>query len=368
MPKALKVFLVIIGVPVIVFVAMILIAWLIHVYTAGPVWLEWTLAIVGICLALAVVLYFAIALCLYYGVKVVLKYAALTGGAIVGGIIGLYFYIYLIRSLQGTQEGRNWMIILVIVGIVLAIALLLFIFRLLTGRDDPGGRNLDSALVYLLIIVLCGVGLGVVYGGDWLMYKVFNSGPVAEEKAHEAESKRQVNESDRKLKEQMAERLRAEEQVERIKKLIPDFASLPRRTQLANPPYLKGKLIVLAHTAEDKIAQLRTYSYLSDINAGSPEEVTTVVLLNCRKVRAGTFVVYSTLQTIYDLNNKRIPGFTQFCDLTIIDRTIPAVIYKKTFQGKPPGTDVSLSNSDKEVLGNEPVEEIKTFLSGLNRM
>jgi hypothetical protein len=261
--------------------------------------------------------------------------------------------------------------LLEIVGLIAVVAVLWLFYKLIdriffwvTGRDEVGTHAWDETIgraIILGVILLIG---GLAYGGYWVYsrvsYYAFNSGPIAEENARQTEAQRQAAQYEKKKKEDEEEKLRKEEQARRMKESIAEFSTLPRRTQPANPPYLKGKLVVLSQSDERGGMELAPLSYLKDVIAGSPEEVGTVILLNNRKLRAGTYQFFWT--TV-----RNVPGYTRVSDVTIVDRSIPAVIYKKTFSGKPPGAEVSVSPETKEVFGTKPDADIQAFLSGLER-
>ncbi|HET6977882.1 MAG TPA: hypothetical protein VFI24_16255 [Pyrinomonadaceae bacterium] len=165
---------------------------------------------------------------------------------------------------------------------------------------------------------------------------------------------------------------------------VDDFAHLPSRSQLAAQPYLKGKLFIVeirdkrnyvydfsgtgCRMSEDcrKDAGCTGSSYdkFSDVRARSIAEVVTTAVIECRKIKHGEFV-----QT--GLNSgEKIPGYDVSCNLTLVDRSIPAVVFKKTFTSEllmvEDQTSVSLSGT-KELVARTPTSEMDDFLLKLPR-
>jgi hypothetical protein len=68
---------------------------------------------------------------------------------------------------------------------------------------------------------------------------------------------------------------------------------------------------------------------------------------------------------------RTVPGYILNAEVTIIDHSIPAVIYRKTFKGEKPKSLLSDSNTifvnkgAREVLGEKPIDEIEKYLNGL---
>jgi hypothetical protein len=180
-----------------------------------------------------------------------------------------------------------------------------------------------------------------------------------------------------------AEKCRQEkEALTKLDARVDDFARLPAKNQIANLPYLKGKLFIVE--TRDK----RNYVYdfsgtgcrmskdcsadagckgidkFSDVRARSVEEVGTVALIECRKIKKGNFV-----QTGSN-SGEKIPGYDLSCNVTLVDRSIPAVIYKKKFDSEllmvEDSTSVSLSGP-KELVARTPTSEMDDFLIKLQR-
>jgi hypothetical protein len=187
-------------------------------------------------------------------------------------------------------------------------------------------------------------------------------------------------EKDRKEK---AERCLQEKQaLTKLDARVDDFARLPAKTQLITLPYLKGKLFIV----ETRDKQNYVYDFsgtgcrmskdcsgdagckgidkFSEVRARSIEEVGTVALIECRKIKKGTFVQTGSS------TGEKIPGYDLSCNVTLVDRSIPAVIYKKQFDSEllmvEDSTSVSLSGP-KELVARTPTSEMDEFLLKLQR-
>jgi hypothetical protein len=163
---------------------------------------------------------------------------------------------------------------------------------------------------------------------------------------------------------------------------VDDFARLPAKTQLVTVPYLKGKLFIVE--TRDKRNHVYDFSgtgcrmskdcsgdagckgidKFSEVRARSVEEVGTVALIECRKIKKGNFV-----QTGSN-SDEKIPGYDLSCNVTLVDRSIPAVVYRKKFDSEllmvEDSTSVSLSGP-KELVARTPTSEMDEFLLKLNR-
>jgi len=144
------------------------------------------------------------------------------------------------------------------------------------------------------------------------------------------------------------------------------FTKLPEKVQLTEEPYLKGKLVYLTQAGtywsfQNNLGNGDTrggiyQEKIKDLIAQSSDEVTTVVLKpECQSVRKGD----------YKIEGKTVPSFIEKCELTIIDTTIPAVIYRKKLEGKLDKEETVLDAN--EVVGRVYDEAIYTYLASLPR-
>jgi len=152
-------------------------------------------------------------------------------------------------------------------------------------------------------------------------------------------------------------RLKSENQ-RRLQENVSEYARLPGSSRMTGQPYINGKAIALSKDTEDKEYSLDggLLSEATTVVAESPEEVGTVVLVTRRRQKFATYTI---------TGSDHIPAYILFADLTIVDRSIPAVIYKKTFRGERPEEVVDVSRYETEIVGTDPSNKISEFLGKL---
>lgn len=173
------------------------------------------------------------------------------------------------------------------------------------------------------------------------------------------------------------------EGLKQLDAMTAEFAKPVKKTELADEPYLKGKVLVLdardsgAYRSRDEsncrassecerddshCSRGVNFDRLSEVRARSAEEAQTIALVSCRKTPSGYY------SEIAGDPNKKTPSFDQVCEVILIDRSIPAVIYKKTFKSESRSvlTGQPLPN-EKEIVASVPTEDIDAFLNKLPR-
>jgi len=160
-------------------------------------------------------------------------------------------------------------------------------------------------------------------------------------------------------KERQARRQQDKEAAAKLRAAASDLANLPDKTQLTDEPYIKGKLAIVRKDNDRSF-----YMYDPDISsygdtyARTPEEVQTVVLRVCQRTQKG---VYRTQEN----PPRELPAFATNCDLTIVDRTIPAVVFKRRFEAKLREESVATANTQQ--VEAHAGYEIDEFLKSLPR-
>ena len=192
------------------------------------------------------------------------------------------------------------------------------------NRNRGGNRDMQSNVKNLLLIAL--IWLAVVLGCSQA--------------------------DDRKLKE-------FKEAQRKLNAAATELAKLPAKEQLTSEPYLKGKVVMVRqyqgrafHTREFDVGQF------GEAAAKTPEEVQTVVVVSCLRTERG---FYRTNEN----PPRDLPAFSHDCDLTLIDRTIPAVIFKKRFEAKIREEAGATANTKEVEAYSE--HEITDFLKSLPR-
>jgi hypothetical protein len=141
---------------------------------------------------------------------------------------------------------------------------------------------------------------------------------------------------------------------------VSDLTHIPSKVQLANEPYIHGKIAVFqalekkaAYESGVYLMQPLYYREMQENYAAKPDEVGTVALVNCMTTQKG---VYKSDE------GKEYPAMVEDCDLTMIDRSKEAVICKKQFETTPSDERRAIGNS---VSKQSSQSEIAAFLKGL---
>lgn len=138
---------------------------------------------------------------------------------------------------------------------------------------------------------------------------------------------------------------------------IKELTKLPKKTQLTKEPYINGLAVAY------RLGEFAEGEYVLDDDfiptgkmAYEESEVGTIILLKEKSEWIGDYALKG---------KKPVPGFVLYKEVIIIDRSIPAVIYRKTFKGEPPPKTAMVSDNDLVVDGESPDAKVKEFLNGL---
>jgi len=147
---------------------------------------------------------------------------------------------------------------------------------------------------------------------------------------------------------------------------VSDLTKIPTRVEVAAEPYIKGKIAVFqvledkgkyVRVKKDKIYYMQSsyFRNLEEIYAAAPEEVGTVALVDCRTLQKGVYITE---------DGREMPAEVEDCELTLINRSISAVIFKKKFEKEPDDKQRVYANS---VGRQTPLQDISQFLKNLPR-
>lgn len=136
-----------------------------------------------------------------------------------------------------------------------------------------------------------------------------------------------------------------------------NLAKKPGKVELAQEPFLKGKVVMLGST-DGREPGYQAGPALAGLEAETPEEVGTVILNECRSTQKG---VYRTT----DAPPRELPAIAIDCELSLIDRADQKIYFFKLFQGKL-SDEASVSQVSNSVARG-PEQEINAFLAGLPR-
>ena len=155
----------------------------------------------------------------------------------------------------------------------------------------------------------------------------------------------------------------AQQDLDRLQARLEEFSQVPPREQLTDQPYIKGRVLVVTRKPDVPFLQMtqEPYYYLSDrateLLAQTPEQVGTVVVMNYSKEQAGSYKLVE--------GSGSVSAYREVCELTFIDRSIPAVIHRKTFRGPEPGSATSISHYQTEVLTPVDLTEMRNYIMKL---
>ena len=164
-----------------------------------------------------------------------------------------------------------------------------------------------------------------------------------------------------------SERYAAEEKFGPINKKmmasVGDLTAVPAKTELVAEPYVKGKIAVFqamgskGSAAKDNtyFSQIGYFRELEEFYATTPEEVGTVALMHCKTTQKG---VYKTD------DGKEFPAEAEDCELTMVDRSKAAVVFKRMFEKAPSRERKAYGNS---MTRESAQTEVLQFLKGLPR-
>lgn len=151
-----------------------------------------------------------------------------------------------------------------------------------------------------------------------------------------------------------------------------DLMKLDLPVKLAGEPYRKGKFLIVreapftkSQTEESqKVAMFVTpsdYDLPKEDFARSYEEAETIFRIACSK---GAKLAYYVPKD-KDLLQQKFPAYSVNCRLSLIDKTIPAIIAQQDLIGTDILENQTFFPNDKEVRAREPVEKIKAFIKQL---
>jgi hypothetical protein len=140
-----------------------------------------------------------------------------------------------------------------------------------------------------------------------------------------------------------------------------EFSRIPETKKLTQKPYINGKIRILAK--EPQVPGYRGYDLKINEErlAKTPEEVGTVVLLDFKRNK---FALYEKLTVSENGKSPTVNGYFWTCEMMLIDRSIPAVIYKETFRGNKPDEMVFSNKTNADTVdGAKPDASIIYFLN-----
>lgn len=142
-----------------------------------------------------------------------------------------------------------------------------------------------------------------------------------------------------------------------LKELASLYYTIPGLKYYDRGEYITGKVLVLDRKARS-IDSINS-SLPSELRATTVNDVGTIVWLDWDQELRGSYTNSRTGVTMGD-------GYRYTCELSIIDKSIPARVGSKTFLGSEPPKGV-FSSAARDHYGSKPNAEIITYLKNLPR-
>ncbi|MCA1619089.1 MAG: hypothetical protein LC795_07210 [Acidobacteria bacterium] len=159
----------------------------------------------------------------------------------------------------------------------------------------------------------------------------------------------------------------AQENRDRLTARLDEFTQVPPREQLTEPPYIKGRalIVTIKNDPPSKLQEDPVYwggpnqDKARALMAESPEQVETVVLLNYSKEKADSYQIVG--------EKGGVAGFREVCELVVIDRSIPAVVHRKTFRAPDLPSATSISDKQTDVTSSVSLDTVRSYIVNLPR-
>ena len=156
----------------------------------------------------------------------------------------------------------------------------------------------------------------------------------------------------------------AQENRDRLQARLEEFSQPPPREQLTDQPYIRGRALVITRRQDPPVLMMEDPVYwgsdeAQELLAQAPEQVETVVVLNYSKERAGTYNVVNA--------TGGVGAYREVCELTLIDRSVHAVIHRKTFRGREPPSATSISHYQTDVTTPVDLTAVRNYILNLPR-
>ncbi len=154
-----------------------------------------------------------------------------------------------------------------------------------------------------------------------------------------------------------------QQDLDRLQARLEEFSQIPPREQLTDQPYIKGRVLVVTRNPDMPFLTMTQEPHYwpsdgaKELLAQTPEQVGTVVVLNYSKEKAGSYKIADA--------SGGVSAFREVCELILIDRSIPAVIHRKTFRGPEPLSTTSISERQAVVVTPVDLTELRNYIMKL---
>ncbi|MCM3870718.1 MAG: hypothetical protein ND895_08500 [Pyrinomonadaceae bacterium] len=144
---------------------------------------------------------------------------------------------------------------------------------------------------------------------------------------------------------------------------LEEFSKIPPSEQLTDQPYVKGRVLVVTRNPDMPFLTMTQDPNVwpsdraKELLAQAPDQVGTVVVLNYSKEKAGDYKIADA--------SGGVSAYREVCELILIDRSIPAVIHRKTFRGPEPRSTTSISERQATIVTSVDLTELRNYIMKL---
>jgi actin-related protein len=143
-----------------------------------------------------------------------------------------------------------------------------------------------------------------------------------------------------------------------------EFFKFKAPEKLVNEPYVKAPVVIVWKWADGKTEILENNIHRITDHAQAAEDAKSIYKVSCSEIPAG-FYGYD------EADEKKVPAFSSKCETELYDKSIPALIYKKTFENTKLAETVKAGRftgkMPEKVVADVPQKEIENFVYFLER-
>ena len=139
-----------------------------------------------------------------------------------------------------------------------------------------------------------------------------------------------------------------------------EFAKKTAPEKLVSDPYLKSKIVIVYTWADGKSEITEDNMNRLNSHADAKDEAKSVLKVKCSEEPAGKYV--------FKDSGKEVPAFSAKCETELIDLTIPALIFRKTFENKELEASIRkgvFGKVPEKVVAPNPIDEIDDWVRTL---
>jgi hypothetical protein len=154
--------------------------------------------------------------------------------------------------------------------------------------------------------------------------------------------------------------IRAQETRADLAKRGDEFARISAPERLVRDPYLKSKIVIVYTWADGRSEITEDNMNRLNSHADAKDEAKSVLKVKCSEIPAGKYV--------FKDGGNEIPAFSSKCETELIDLSIPALIYRKSFENTKLDESIKkgvFGKVPEKVVAPNPLDEIDDFVRAL---